>query len=95
MDKVAEEENQEQISLLDKVAEEENQKKIKLHLSKNFENIKETNCNSNDIESYRSNKISSKNKNSNNIKQLTDSKKLPLPNIQNLRKWINKDKEAS
>ena len=34
-------------------------------------------------------------KNYKNINLLTDNKKLPLPNIKNLRKWINKDKKAS
>ena len=29
------------------------------------------------------------------FKKLSDKKKLPLPNIKNLRKWINKDKKAS
>ena len=33
--------------------------------------------------------------NSINIKQLTNNQKLPLPNIKNLRKWINNDKKAS
>ena len=90
-----EEENPEQISLMDEVNEEENQEQIKLDLSKTFENLEETKWESNGAESSSSTGIFSKNQNSNNIKQLTDIQKLPLPNIKNLRKWINNDKKAS
>jgi len=87
-------ENQENISLNDEV-HEENQEQIKLELSKTFENIEETRIESNSLETARSNEISSKNKNSNKINQFTETPKLPLPYIKNLRKWINKDKKAS
>ena len=89
-----EEENQEQISLIDEV-HEENQEQIKLELSKTFENIEETKMESNGLETARSNEISSKNQNSNKINQFTETPKLPLPYIKNLRKWINNDKKAS
>ncbi len=89
-----EEENQEQISLIDEV-HEENQEQIKLELSKTFENIEETKWESNGLETTSSKEISSKNQNSNKINQFTETSKLPLPNIKNLRKWINKDKKAS
>ena len=88
------EENQEQISLIDEV-HEENQKQIKLELSKTFENIEETKCESNGLETSSRNEISSKNQNSNKINQFTENPKLPLPYIKNLRKWINNDKKAS
>ena len=90
-----EEENQERNTLLDEVDEEENQEQIKLELSKTFENIEETKWESNRLETSSSNGIFSKVQNSNNRKQLTDTQKLPLPNIKNLRKWINNDKKAS
>ena len=90
-----EEENQEHTTLMDEVDEEENQEQIKLELSKTFENIEETKWESNRLETSSSNGIFSKVQNSNNIKQLTDTQKLPLPNIKNLRKWINNDKKAS
>ncbi len=100
-----EEENQEHISLIDEVyvenqehislIDEENQEQIKLELSKTFENIEETKIESNSLETARSNKISSKNQNSNKINQFTETPKLPLPYIKNLRKWINNDKKAS
>jgi hypothetical protein len=89
-----EEENQEQISLIDEV-HEENQEQIKLELSKTFENIEETKWESNGLETSISNEISSKNQNSNKINQFTETPKLPLPYIKNLRKWINNDKKAS
>ena len=90
-----EEENQEQISLIDEVYEEENQEQIKLELSKTVKNREETKWESKSLETSSSNEIFRKNQNSNNIKQLSDNQKLPLPNIKNLRKWINKDKKAS
>ena len=89
------EENQEQTTLMDEVYEEENQEQIKLELSKTFENIEETQLESKRLETSSSNGIFSKDKNSNNIKQLSYSQKLPLPNIKNLRKWINNDRKAS
>ncbi len=88
------EENQEHISLIDEV-HEENQEQIKLELSKTFENIEETKMESNSLETTRSNEISTKNQNSNKINQFTETPKLPLPYIKNLRKWINNDKKAS
>ena len=94
IDKLDEEENQEQISLIDEV-HEENQEQIKLELSKTFENIEEKKWESNGLETTSRNEISSKNKNSNKINQFTETPKLPLPYIKNLRKWINNDKKAS
>ena len=89
-----EEENQEQISLIDEV-HEENQEQIKLELSKTFENIEEIKWESNCLETSSSIGIFNKDQNSNNIKELPDIKKLPLPNIKNLRKWIKSNKKAS
>ncbi len=90
----SEEENQEQISLIDE-GHEENQEQIKLELSKTFENIEKTKWESNGLETANINEISSKNQNSNKINQFTETPKLPLPYIKNLRKWINNDKKAS
>ena len=75
--------------------EEDNQEQIKLELSKTFENIEETKWKLNGLETASSNEIFSKNQNSNKINQFTETPKLPLPYIKNLRKWINKDKKAS
>ena len=90
-----EEENQEQTNSIEEVDKEENQEQIKLELSKTLENIEETKCELNDIETSASNEIFNKDQNSNYIKELPDIRGLPLPNIKNLRKWINKDKQAS
>ncbi len=95
MDEVDEEENQEQITLMDEVDEEENQEQIKLESSKTFENEQETKWDPNRLETYRSNRIFNKDQNSNSTIELTDTKQLPLPNIKNLRKWINNNKKAS
>ena len=95
IDEVDEEGNQEQTTLIDEVDEEGNQEQIKLELSKTFENIEETKWESKSLETFSSNEIFSVDENSNNIKELTDNQKLPLPNIKNLRKWINNDKKAS
>ena len=88
------EENQEHISLIDEV-HEENQEQIKLELSKTFENIEETKWESNGLETASNNEISSKNQNSKKINLFTEAPKLPLPDIKNLRKWINNNKKAS
>jgi len=82
------------ISLTDEV-HEENLEQIKLELSKTIENIEETKCESNVLETASSNGKSSKNQNHNKINQFTETPKLPLPYIKNLRKWINNDKKAS
>ena len=90
-----EEENQEESTLIDQVDEEENQQQIKLDFSKTFEKIEETKWESKRKETSSINSIFSKEQNSNNIKKLKSNQKLPLPNIKNLRKWINNDKKAS
>ena len=88
------EDNQELISLVDE-EHEDNQEQIKLELSKTFENIEETKWESNGLGSSSNKEISSKNQNSKKINQFTETPKLPLPYIKNLRKWINNDKKAS
>ena len=89
-----EEENKEQISLIDEV-HEENKEQIKLELSKTFENIDEINCESNYSKISNNKQFFNTKQDSNQINQYTKTSKLPLPNIKNLRKWINKDKKAS
>jgi len=88
------EENQEHISLIDEV-HEENQEQIKLESLKNFENIEETSGESNYLKISNNNQIFNTKQDSNQINQYIKNPKLPLPNIKNLRKWINKDKKAS
>ena len=89
------EEDQEQISLIAENYEEENEEQIKLESFKNLENLEETNCESNYLKISKNNQVFNTKKDSNQINPYIKTPKLPLPNIKNLRKWINKDKKAS
>jgi len=95
MDEVDEEENQEQITLMDEVDEEENQEQIRLESLKTLENLEETNCESNYLKISNDNQVFNIKQDFNQVNQYIKTPKLPLPNIKNLRKWINKDKKAS
>ena len=89
--------NQDQFKLTEEDQVEENQNQINLELLKNVQykeeiesKPKETKTQNNtetiDKDIYGSYKIESEYK---------DTEELPLPNIKNLRKWINKEKKAS
>ena len=95
IDENHEEENQEQITLIDENHEEENQEQIRLESFKTLENSEETNYESNYLKISINNQLFNTKKDFNQINQYTKTPKLPLPNIKNLRKWINKDKKAS
>jgi hypothetical protein len=75
--------------------EEENQEQIRLESFKTLENLEETNCESNYLKISNNNTVFNTKQDSNQINQYIKTPKLPLPNIKNLRKWINKDKKAS
>ena len=75
--------------------EEENQEQIRLKSLKILKNLEETQSESNDLEIPINNEIFSTNQYSNKTNQYTEIPKLPLPYINNLRKWINNDKKAS
>ena len=90
-----EEENQEQITLIEENHEEENQEQIMLEALKTIENSEETNSESNYLKISNNNQVVNIKQDSNQINQYIKNPKLPLPNIKNLRKWINKDKKAS
>ena len=90
-----EKENQEQITLIDENHEEENQEQIMLEALKTIENSEETNSESNYLKISKNNQVVNIKQDSNQINQYIKNPKLPLPNIKNLRKWINKDKKAS
>ena len=90
-----EEENHEQITLIDENHEEENQEQIMLEGLKTIENSEETNSESNYLKISNNNQVVNIKQDSNQINQYIKNPKLPLPNIKNLRKWINKDKKAS
>ena len=90
-----EEENQEQITLMDENHEEENKEQIKLESLKTLENLEETNCESNYLKISNNNQVFNAKQDPKQVNQYTKTPKLPLPNIKNLRRWINKDKKAS
>ena len=62
---------------------------------KTLENLEETNFESNYFKISNNNKPFNAQQDSNQIDKYIKTSKLPLPNIKNLRKWINKDKKAS
>ena len=90
-----EEENEEQITLIDENHEEENEEQIGLESFKTLENLEETNCESNYLKISNHNQVFNIKQDSNQENQYIKTPKLPLPNIKNLRKWINNDKKAS
>jgi hypothetical protein len=75
--------------------EEENQEQIRLESFKTLENLEEKNCESNYLKISNNNQVFKTKQDPNQINQYIKTPKLPLPNIKNLRKWINKDKKAS
>ena len=75
--------------------EEKNQEQIRLESFKALENLEETNFESNYLKISNNNQVFNTKQDSNQINQYIKTPKLPLPNIKNLRKWINKDKKAS
>ena len=75
--------------------EEENQGQIRLESSKTLKKLEETNCESNYLKISNNNQVFNTKQDSNKVNQYINAPKLPLPNIKNLRKWINKDKKAS
>ena len=74
---------------------EENQEQIRLESFKTLENLEEANCESNNLKISNNNQVFNTKQDSNQKNQYIKTLKLPLPNIKNLRKWINKDKKAS
>ena len=74
---------------------EENQEQIRFESLKTLENLEETNCESNYLKISNNNQFINIKQYSNQKNKYIKNPKLPLPNIKNLRKWINKDKKAS
>ena len=66
-----------------------------LKVLKTIENSEEKNSESNYLKISNNNQVVNIKQDSNQINQYIKNPKLPLPNIKNLRKWINKDKKAS
>ena len=72
--------------------EKENQEQIRL---KSLKTLEATSCELNYLKISNNNQGFNTNKNSNQKNLFIKNPKSPLPNIQNLRKWINRDKKAS
>ena len=68
---------------------------IEVFKKASLENLEETNCESNHLKISNNNQVLNNKQDSNQINQYIKTPKLPLPNIKNLRKWINKDKKVS
>ncbi|MBO8231506.1 hypothetical protein CU311_02450 [Prochlorococcus marinus str. MU1402] len=75
--------------------EEKNQEQIRIESFKTLEKLEEINCESNYLKISNNNEVLTTKQYSNQKNQYIENPKLPLPNIKNLRKWINKDKKAS
>ena len=92
-----EEENKEQISLVEEKYEKENEQEIKFKLLETSKNQEETNCKSNDEKNHTNDKYENKTYENakNNKNNYIRANKLPLPHINDLRKWINNEKKAS
>ena len=88
--------NQDQINLIED-QEEENQEQISLALLENVQHQKEIDFISKEEKITNNNKILNKNINESYKYEFKNIEKeeLPLPNINNLRKWIKKEKKAS
>ena len=88
-----EEENQDQINLIEEDQEKEKQDQINLALLENVQLQKEIEFKSK--EEKITNNIENVNKNINESYKYIEKEELPLPNINNLRKWIKNEKKAS
>ena len=89
------EEDQEKLSLIDENYEEQNQEQIMLESLKTLDNSEETSCESDNLKISHNNQFFNTEQDPTQVNQYIKTPKLPLPNIKNLRKWINKDKKAS
>ena len=92
-----EEKNQEQINLKEEYQEEKNQNHVNLELLENVQSQVEIDFKSNETKIFNNNGLTSKDiyESNKNKSEYVDMEKLPLPNINNLRKWIKNEKKAS
>ena len=92
-----EEENQDQINLIEEDPEEENQDQPNLELLDNVQYQKEINFKICEAKKSNNNEIINKEtyETYKNQTKFIELEELPLPNIKNLRKWINNEKKAS
>ena len=85
--------DQDQINLIEENHGEENQDQINLELLENVQYQKEIDLNSKEEKITKNNEII--NKDIYESYKYIEAEELPLPNINNLRKWIKNKKKAS
>ena len=86
--------DQDQINLIEEDKEEENKDEVNLELLENIQYQKEIDFNSKEKKITNNNEIIKKDVYE-TYKNKYIEKELPLPNINNLRKWIKNEKKAS
>ena len=89
--------NQDQIKLIKKDQEGENQNQINLELLENVQFEEEINFKPKETKKIKNTEIIDKDiyESYKNKSEFKKKEELPLPNIKNLRKWINNEKKAS
>ena len=89
--------NQDQFKLTEEDQAEENQNQINLELLKNVQYKEEIEFKPKETKTPNNTEIIDKDiyGSYKNESEYKDTEELPLPNIKNLRKWINKEKKAS
>ena len=89
--------NQDQFKLTEEDQVEANQNQINLELLKNVEYEEEIEFKSKETKKSNNTEIIDKDiyGSYKNESEYKDTEELPLPNIKNLRKWINNEKKAS
>ena len=89
--------NQDQIQLIEEDQEVKNQGQINFEILENVQSQVELDFKSNKRKKSNNTEIINRDiyESDNNNSQYMDREELPLPNINNLRKWINNEKKAS
>ena len=89
--------NQDQFKLTEEDQAEENQNQINLELLKNVQYEEEIEFKPKETKTPNNTEIIDKDiyGSYKNESEFKDTEELPLPNIKNLRKWINNEKKAS
>ena len=97
IEEVQEEENQDQLNLIEEVQEEETPDKLNLELLDNVPYQEGIEYKISEAKKSNNNEITNKEtyETYKNQTEYIEIDELPLPNIKNLRKWINNEKKAS
>ena len=87
--------NQDQFKLTEEDQAEENQNQINLELLKNVQYKEEIEFKPKETKTQNNTETIDKDIYGSYKNEYKDTEELPLPNIKNLRKWINNEKKAS